>query len=203
MVKWGLAAAAVGLLVGCGSAGDDKSGRVIENRLEREWDRVKCNTNPEIPALGASQMTSIRFLEDGAVHRKETFFNSSNCTDPNVTVTYSGTYTKNQNSDGTGTVDIGYTQARVTPRNSTGVNALRSAQWCGQAEWYLNVDSDVTGNARGPNCSLPVMPMMMLDVFTLEGGVNLYLGSGSMNSASGVRPADVNRAEPYHCPCET
>lgn len=179
------------MAVACGK--DDKN--PISNFKEANEDVDLQGKNFESACLaetsGGIQSSRVAYEFQGSnIVRSTILFTTPTCSIEAYRYKDTGTFniTKNQRTaDGGYFIDINFNNVAVLITTDAGAVVANAAGLCGAADWATSQEREVTAAAKSANCYGADVPRVNFNVYRIDGGNTLYLGSATLENGA-ARP---------------
>jgi hypothetical protein len=207
MKKFLLISAMSLLAVACGK--DDKNPftnakEAIEDKdLQGKNFESQCSIEPVDALLtgilsgGQASVKSSRVayrFEGSNITRTTVLFANLNCDGEAFRYSETGTFnvTKNQRTnDGAYFIDINYKKLELSMTTDVGVVSANAIKLCGIQDWAVSQSREVTAQAKDATCYGTVVPRVNNNVYRLDEGKILMLGTQSLENGS-PRPSGLS-----------
>lgn len=143
-----------------------------------------------------SSRVAYRF-EGANVTRTTVLFANLNCDGEAFRYSETGTFniTKNQRTnDGAYFIDFKYKKLILKMTTDVGVVSANAVKLCGVSDWASNQERDVTAQAKDVSCYGTVVPRENNNVYRLDAGKVLMLGTQSLENGA-PRPASLSNVK--------
>ncbi len=196
------------MAVACGK--DDKNPisnakEAIEDKdLQNKNFESECSIEP-IDALltglfsgGQASVKSSRVayrFQGSNITRTTVLFANLNCDGEAYRYSETGTFniTKNQRTnDGGYFIDINYKKLSVSVASDVGQVSANAIKLCGIENWAVGQEREVTAQAANPSCYGAVVPRVNNNVYRLDAGKVLYMGTQSLENGA-ARPSSLSK----------
>lgn len=143
-----------------------------------------------------SSRVAYRF-EGANITRTTVLFANLNCDGEAFRYTETGTFniTKNQRTnDGGYFIDINYKSLSVAMASDVGAVSANAVKLCGAEDWAAGQTREVTAQAANATCYGTPVPRVNNNVYRLDGGNVLYLGTQSLENGA-PRPTSLKNVK--------
>lgn len=133
-------------------------------------------------------------FEGSNITRTTVLFANLNCDGEAFRYTETGTFnvTKNQRTnDGAYFIDINYKKLMVSITTDVGAVSANAIKVCGIQDWAVKQEREVTAQAKDVTCYGTVVPRVNNNVYRLDAGKILMLGTQSLENGV-ARPASLS-----------
>lgn len=211
MKKFLVLVAASLFMAACGDSDDDDNNNPLDNAREAVEDTAlqgrtfqsECVLEPLDAILtgiltgGDALVKSSRtqYLFQGAnLTRTTLLYTGSDCTGEAFSFRESGTFDINpeqKTADNGSFMDMNFQKLMLRIDSDAGATAANAIKLCGVEDWATGQERDVSGNAENLTCYGAAVPRVSLNVYRIDAGNILLLGSVSTENGQ-ERPTKLN-----------
>jgi len=177
-----------------------------EKDLQNKTFQSECNLEPLDAILTGiltggqasvkSSRTQYRFV--GAnITRTTILYAQTDCVGDAFTFNETGAFnvSKNQKTnDGGYFIDINFNKLMLKMDSDVGVQSANAIKLCGASDWAVGQEREVTAQAKDMSCYGATVPRTDLNIYRVDEGNVLYLGTPSKDSNQ-ARPTSLSKVK--------